>query len=261
MSQSPRFVATTILAIAWAALPALLGFMLLANIAPASDWLRSHEAMGLAAYVAIFAFTSGFGLLPTYAQAVLGGWVFGMAIGVPAALGGFLGGSLIGYAITKLIGGDALRERIDAHPRAGVIRKAFVDRGFAKALGIVALLRLPPNSPFALTNLAMAGSGVRLPEYTLGTILGMLPRTALMVGLGAVGAASGANDIRTLVKARGPWQLIAGIVITIVVLLALAKIAKRALRTIDGGAASEPREPAPVPESIASMASRDTSVD
>lgn len=239
MPESPRFLATTVLAIAWAALPGLLGFVLLANIAPASDWLRSHAAMGIAAYVVIFALTSGFGLLPTYAQAVLGGWVFGLAIGVPAALGGFLGGALIGFAITRLVGGASLRERIDAHPKAGVIRKAFVDRGFAKALGIVALLRLPPNSPFALTNLAMAGSGVRLPEYMLGTIIGMLPRTAVMVGLGAAGAASGASDIQTFVKERGPWQLVAGIALTIVVLLVLAAIAQRALGAIGPGRTDE----------------------
>lgn len=226
----PRLIATAVLGIAWAVLPAAFGFLLLANIGPASDWLREHRGAGWLVYAVVFAVTSGLGLLPTYAQAVVGGWVFGLAWGSPGALLGFAGGALLGYALTRLVGKQALRERIDRHPRAQVIRESLIDRGFWRTVGTVTLLRLPPNSPFALTNLAMAGAGVRLVPYVVGTILGMAPRTIVMVGLGATGAASGARDLQSLAKERSLFLVIGGIVLTIVVLLILGAVANAALR-------------------------------
>ncbi len=228
--QSTRFTATTILAAAWALLPAVLGFVLLARIGLAGDWLKAQGDIGALVYVAAFALTAGFGLLPTYAQAVLGGWVFGLVGGLPLALAGFTGGALIGFVVSRLIGRDALERRLAEHPKAAVIRQALIGRGFWPTLGTVTLLRLPPNSPFALGNLAMAGSGVNLGSYLLGTMLGMAPRTAVMVGAGAAGAASGAKDIQTLISERGPWQLMIGIAATVAVLAVLGLIARAALR-------------------------------
>ena len=69
-----------ILALAWVTLPALFGFWLLAEIGNVSDWFDRWEidhglVISLLVYVAVFALSSGLGLLPTYAQAFLGGWV------------------------------------------------------------------------------------------------------------------------------------------------------------------------------------------
>ena len=47
------------------------------------------------------------------------------------------------------------------------------------------LLRLPPNSPFAITNLVLAATRVPLLPFTLGTLLGMAPRIGLIVWLSA----------------------------------------------------------------------------
>ena len=145
-------------------------------------------------------------------------------------MAGFTGGALLGFAVSRLVGREALRQRIDQHPKAHVIREALVGHGFWRTLGTVTLLRLPPNSPFALTNLAMAGSGVRPLPFLVGTILGMTPRTAVMVGLGAAGAASGARDIVQLVQERSGWQIAAGIGVTIVVLMVLAATGNHALK-------------------------------
>ncbi|MEM1424052.1 MAG: hypothetical protein AAGH64_08615, partial [Planctomycetota bacterium] len=43
----------------------------------------------------------------------------------------------------------------------------------------------PVNSPFALTNLLMSSTGVRLGPYTLGSLLGIAPRTVFYVWAGA----------------------------------------------------------------------------
>lgn len=228
-----RLGGTGLLGVAWTVLPALAGIYLLAELAPVSQWLLARGGFGVVVYVAAFIVLAGFGLLPTYAQAVLGGWVFGLAIGIPAALAGFTGAAVIGYTITRLVSRDRIEELICEHPRAEAIRDALVGRGFARTLGIVTLLRIPPNSPFALTNLAMAASGVALPVFTLGTLLGMAPRTIVTVAFAAAGAATGAADIQTFV-ADGPglWWFLVGLVSLVVVLGIIGRIANKAIARV-----------------------------
>jgi hypothetical protein len=68
------------LGIAWTAFPAICGFILLKNRKAASDFLLSFNAddstgltAGLLILTALFITTSGVGLLPTYAQAIIAG--------------------------------------------------------------------------------------------------------------------------------------------------------------------------------------------
>ncbi|HMN95989.1 MAG TPA: VTT domain-containing protein [Phycisphaerales bacterium] len=229
----PRLILSTALAIAWLTLPALAGFYLIARIGAVNEWLAARGDAGLWVFGGLFALASGFGLLPTYACAVLGGWAFGFGNGIAAALAGFLGGATIGFAISRLVGGDAIRQRIDRHPRAGLYRSVFVERGFARTLGVVALLRMPPNSPFALTNLAMAGAGVRYLPFALGTAAGMLPRTAVMVAVGAAGRASGAADLQSVAQNKGVWFLITAVIASIAVLAILGAVGSAAVRRLE----------------------------
>jgi uncharacterized membrane protein YdjX (TVP38/TMEM64 family) len=201
----------------------------LASLAPLSDWLLQHRSAGLALYTVAFVLGAGLGFLPTYAQSILGGWVFGLAAGLPAALVGFTGGGLLGYVVARRVSKDRVEALIERNPKARAIREALVGRGPWRTLLVVMLLRFPPNSPFALTNLVMAATGVPLPTFLAGTFLGMLPRTAVAVSLAAAAAATGAEDIQTFVRHRGPWLLAFGIVGGMAVLGILGAIARRAL--------------------------------
>jgi uncharacterized membrane protein YdjX (TVP38/TMEM64 family) len=238
MTQTDRFDIKAlgpagVLAVLWLIAPAALGFTLLAYLGPVSDWLLSTGAAAPLLFALIFAVTSGLGLLPTYAQAVLGGWVFGIAIGLPAALVGFIGGSLIGWCIARLVSRRRVEDAIERHAQSRVIRTALVGHGFWRTLGIVTLIRIPPNSPFALTNLAMAACGVRLPAYTIGTALGMTPRTAVIIAIAAAGSASGAKDLQEFIgDGPGFWVFAGGIVAMIVVFAVIASIAKKALAKV-----------------------------
>ena len=238
MSEPERFDIKSlgpagILAALWLIAPAGLGFALLAYLGPVSDWLLSMGSWAPVLFALIFAATSGLGLLPTYAQAVLGGWVFGIAIGLPAALVGFVGGSLIGWCIARLVSRRRVEDAIERHAQSRVIRTALVGHGFWRTLGIVTLVRIPPNSPFALTNLAMAACGVRLPAYLLGTAIGMTPRTAVLIALAAAGSASGAKDLQEFIgDGPGFWVFAGGIAAMIVVLAVIASIAKKALAKV-----------------------------
>jgi uncharacterized membrane protein YdjX (TVP38/TMEM64 family) len=223
---------TGLLGVAWTAAPAVCGTLLLAALGPLSEWLLYHRPLGLALYTVVFVLGAGLGFLPTYAQSILGGWVFGVALGLPAALLGFTGGGLLGYRVARRVSKDRVLALIETNPKARAIRDALVGRTPWRTVLIVTLLRLPPNSPFALTNLVMATTGVPLPAFLAGTLLGMLPRTAVAVALAAAASSTGAEDIQSFVRHRGPGLLLAGIVGGMAVLGVVGAIARRALRRV-----------------------------
>lgn len=221
------------------ALPPLGSIALFTYMRSIGEWLRSHQEWGPWIYTGSFAVLAGIALLPTYAQSALGGWAFGIKLGIPAALGGFAGGAIIGYFIARSTSRERVEKVIQSDARFAAVRDALIGgqvatggkpASFWKQLGIVALLRCPPNSPFALTNLVLAASGVRLVPFVLGTIIGMTPRTAVAVVIGA-----GVKDVLTedsLKKAAPGWLWIVSIALSIVVMIVVMVIAKRAIERI-----------------------------
>ncbi len=221
-----------VLGVVWTACPAILGFGLLYFLGDIAAFLRSNPTLGWFGYVAVFVVSAGVGFLPTYGQSFLGGWVFGFALGFPGAMLGFIGGSMIGYVIARGVSRERVLATIDANPKARKVRDALVGRGFWKTLGIVTLIRVPPNSPFALTNLVLASSGVGMLPYVIGTAIGMAPRTAIAVWIAARASATGARDIQQLLDSQPWWVFPATIGLLAVVLGILGWIANRALHEV-----------------------------
>ena len=225
---------------------ALIAAMAKTDLAP---WLKSQGLAGAALYVCAFTILAGLGLLPTYIQCALGGFAFGLAIGTPAALLGFAGGAVIGYEIATRASGDRVMKLLDEKPKWRAVRDALVGAragggpveitpGFWRTLGMVALLRLPPNSPFALTNVVRASVKVPRVPFILGTIIGMSPRSTLAVIIGA-SLQHFSNDE---LKAAAPkWVWGVGIGLIILVVLVIGNIANKAIMK---ATAPEPAPPA-----------------
>ena len=197
-----------------------------------SKWLESQGSSGLFIYAACFALSAGLALLPTYAQSILGGWAFGLARGFPAALCGFIFGSLVAYAVARPTASHRVSALIEQHPNWQAVRDALVGGSTLKTLGIVTLLRLPPNSPFALTNLVMASVRVPLWIYMLGTAVGMAPRTFAAVWLGQTLHQQFATFREGLDAPKPWWIFAAGIALTVLVLGVIGYIANKAIERV-----------------------------
>jgi uncharacterized membrane protein YdjX (TVP38/TMEM64 family) len=219
-----------LLALFWLAAPGIAGLCLLYQLGAAAEWLRARGDVALVVYAAIFLVTSGIGLLPTTAQAVLGGWVFGPGKALLAASAAFGGAALLGLLITRTVAGKRVENFLNTKREARAIRDALIGRGFLQTTAIVALLRLPPQSPFAFTNLVMVSTGVAAAPFLLGTILGMVPRTLVVMLFASAAAQTGAEDIQTFVKDGPGWPIAAGgLAIMAGALTAIGAIARRAL--------------------------------
>jgi uncharacterized membrane protein YdjX (TVP38/TMEM64 family) len=211
-------------------------------------------------YAAAFALCTGLALLPTYAQSGLAGYTFGLVHGSAASIAGFVGGSLIGYAIARRVSGERVVRLAEENPKFAAIRRALVgeDAGspeggrggsdrphhFWRTLGLVALLRVPPNSPFALMNLAMASLRVPKWPFVIGTAIGMAPRTILAAAVGSWiagprGTSQGPSEIdperlghftKEMASATPTWVWPTGLGVTLLVLVVLGMLANRVLK-------------------------------
>lgn len=226
-----------------AIMPAVGGFVIVYYADTIGTWLRGHEASGLMLYAAAFALLAGLALLPTYAQSFLGGWAFAFEAAFPAALGGFFGGAWIGYEVARGASGDRVMKLIDEKPRWLAVRDALVGRGFWPTLGIVALLRMPPNSPFAVTNLVLASVRVRRLPFLLGTLIGMAPRTAAAVGIGSLAGGMAARD--AMKQKPEWWMFVIAVGALLMVIVVIGSIARRAIdRVTRPASADRPVAPA-----------------
>lgn len=217
------------LGIAWASLPMVLGLTIFVRYrGEVANWLRQHEDLGPAAYLGAFVVTAGLGLLPTWTQAVIGGYAFGQWVGFALALIGFTGAAVIGFFVTKTIAGDRVEQEIERHTKAKIVRDALVGSGPAKTLWIVMLVRMPPNSPFSLMNLVLTSVRVPFGTYLAGTLIGMAPRTFVYAMIGA--------SIVSFDKLKQPgWLVWGGIGASLVILFILSHIANKALERALGG--------------------------
>lgn len=242
---------TAILGALWTIFPAVLGITLLVGfLGTVSDWLQSLGAWGWCVYALVFVIAAGVGLLPTLGQSVLGGWTFGFVTGFAGAMIGFVGGSMVGYIISRSVSKERIEQALREHPRAQVVRDALLRHGFWRSVLIIGLIRLPPNSPFALTNLVLASSGAKPLPYLIGTALGMAPRTAITVWLAAAAAATGAANLKELVLNQPLWLLIGSGVAFVIALAVIGAIGKKALDSVTQPGQTTPPMPEP-PEDAA----------
>lgn len=219
-----------VLAFLWLAAPGVAGLLLLYELGTVSEWLHARGDAGLLVYGVVFMIASGIGLLPTTAQAVLGGWVFGPAKALFAATVAYAGAALLGLLITRAVAGRRIEQIFDTRRRARAIRDALIGRGFFQTTMMVALLRLPPQAPFAFTNFVMVSCGVAIGPFLLGSILGMIPRTLVVMIFAAAAAQTGAEDIQAFVREGPGWPVAAaGILLMLAVMSIIGTIARRAL--------------------------------
>jgi uncharacterized membrane protein YdjX (TVP38/TMEM64 family) len=108
-----------------------------------------------------------------------GGFMFGTWLGGAAAwLGASIGATLI-FLAARTAFGDALRARAGSWVER--LSEGFRENAFSYLL----VLRLTPVAPFFIVNVAPAFFAVKLRDYVLATLLGMIPGAFVYAAVGA----------------------------------------------------------------------------
>jgi uncharacterized membrane protein YdjX (TVP38/TMEM64 family) len=204
-------------------LPIPGGLVLLAFAVTLSDWLRTNWEIGMPLYLLGVLIFCGLALLTTNIIGVIGGWAFSFHLGIAILITGIVGAALISFSIHSRIVGDRLPQVFERHPKAKAIYEALVGQSVRRTTLIIFLIRMSPAMPFALTNFLMASARVPVKAFVVGTFFGMLPRSSAVVFVGSGLSELNFNDL------ENSWLLIFGIAATIISVIVIGNISRRAL--------------------------------
>jgi uncharacterized membrane protein YdjX (TVP38/TMEM64 family) len=219
----------TPLAFVSAILPMAGSAALIAFSYPLSNWLRANWEVGSILYYVGIVLACGLTLLPPNVIGVIAGWSFGFGLGLLVLMSGIVTAAVIGYYLNARIAGERLPIAAAKYPKLEAVYRALLLDDAWRTTVIVFLLRLS-FMPFALTNFLMASARVRLSPFVIGTVLGMLPRSTAMVFIGVGLSEFDLNNI------TDSWTVLIGIGASILSVVFIAIVSRRALDRFTGGA-------------------------
>ena len=142
-------------------------------------FFQSLQWIDLCIVFIFLSITMAFGLTPTTFICFLSGYIWGW-IAIAYILPSYLLAQTMGYFTARLIAGNRLLgylNNLDKTP-------AFLNRIDGNQAQVILISRLSPVLPFALINMIMSVLRVDFKKFTLFGLLGMLPRTLLVIFLG-----------------------------------------------------------------------------
>ena len=143
-------------------------------------FVAAHGFLAILAYIGVYVVAVALSLPGGAFLTVVGGFLFGIAVGASAAvIGATIGATLI-FLVARTALGEPLLRR--AGPRANQLAEGFRKDAFSYLL----FLRLVPAFPFFLVNLVAAFAGVRLGPFIAATALGIIPG-AVVFALAGIG--------------------------------------------------------------------------
>ncbi len=195
-----------------------------AVIYQAGPWLRDSP-WGVYVFAVSIALLCGFAILTTNVISIVAGWAFGMWAGILAMMIGIAGAVIINFFFSRKLAGAKFDEILRERPRINAIHKELLAGHIGKVFAIIMLLRLSVT-PFAGTNYLISASGVSFSTYFWATIAGYIPRTAAAVFVGTT------LEMLDFSKTRSLWLVALTIGATIVAMILISMLSKRALNRL-----------------------------
>lgn len=153
--------------------------MLQDNRADLTAFVADNRALAAILYVVGYLLVVAFSLPAATLISILGGFLFGTALGTFLVVVGATAGATALFLIARSTVGAFL------HERAGTALRRMEDGFSRNAFSYLLILRLIPLFPFFLVNIVPALLGVKLRDYVLATALGIIPGVFVFVSVGA----------------------------------------------------------------------------
>lgn len=171
-----------------------------------SAWLNGQGVWGPVFLFLMMVLAVVVGPIPTLPVSAASGLAFGVLAGTLLAAVGALAGAMIAFFIARLLGREALKNRLSTNP-------VFASDGSQKLLfWMVFLTRLIPLFSFALISYAAGVTAIHGWRFAVATFFGMLPMTFVFAGLGNTfelhpALTVSAAAVALLVMTAFPWYL------------------------------------------------------
>jgi uncharacterized membrane protein YdjX (TVP38/TMEM64 family) len=141
------------------------------------------QAFGWQQWTLVFlvaCFTMAIALTHASLVALVSGYFLGVKAVIPVVVSYWFA-SLLGFALGRLFDKGKLLDYFLQNPKV----KDIFDKLSQEQFKIILLARLSPVLPFALMNLLFSFAGVRLRNFLTAGLVGMLPRTMLLLWVGS----------------------------------------------------------------------------
>lgn len=127
----------------------------------------------------------GLWLLPTHALSLVAGWCMGGWLGSIVALSAVTLAAPLGHVVAGALVRDGVDRWLARYPRGAAVCEAITRGSWARAVLLVAMLRLSPAVPFGAFQVLSASFKLPIQALVPGTLIGMAPRVVAVVWLGA----------------------------------------------------------------------------
>lgn len=133
-------------------------------------------------YVIGMALATGVGI-PTIIGVLLGGYLYGSALGACLSISAYLLGACISFSLARTLGQGWIERMAAKQAMIANLNLVLERRGVL----MVAIVRLALVIPYNILNFALGASSLKMHQYALGTLIGITP---IFVVYSAVGAAA-----------------------------------------------------------------------
>ena len=189
------------------------------------EWLDAQGAWAPLLFALTMALVVVF-LLPGIMFTTGAGFVFGVIEGTICVVVGTTTGAVLAFLISRHLFGARAARWVLGHSKLKFVTEELVPQGWK----IVMLTRLVPFFPFKLSNYFFGLTPLSLRAFTAGTSVGIVPFSLHNVYLGSIAADIATLGAQQAERTQLEWALYAaGFVATIVLVIYLNRLARRAL--------------------------------
>lgn len=149
-----------------------------ANREALQAFVLARPILGVGLFILTYAVCVALSLPIATLLTLLGGFLFGVWLGLFAVVVGATIGATVLFLIARSSLGDPLRQK------AGPLYQKVASHMNTNAVGYLLFMRLVPIFPFFLVNIVPAFFGMSVGAYFLVTLVGIIPGTFVFVNLG-----------------------------------------------------------------------------
>lgn len=154
-----------------------------------NNWVTNEPLLAVGVFMLAYAAAVAISFPGASILTIFGGFLFGLWPGVPAIVVSATLGATVIFLASKTALGDLLQKRT-----GGFVKR--MEAGFREdELSYMFLLRIVPVFPFWGVNIAAGLLGVKLKNFFIGTLFGIIPGSFVYASIGnAAGAAFDAGE-------------------------------------------------------------------